>query len=49
MPRHRNAPYRLRGLAAQEGAAFFVFSEVDILKKILNWLNTNHGLVMDFT
>ncbi len=32
----------------KRGAAFFVFSVVQI-KKILNWLNIIHGLVVDFT
>jgi hypothetical protein len=50
MLRHRNAPRPPRGgLAAHEGAAFFVFSEADIVKKILNWLNTYPGLVVDVT
>jgi len=39
----------LWGLAVQEGGYIFVFSGPQILKKILNRLNTNHGLVVDFT
>jgi len=42
-------PVPLGGLAAQEGATFFVFFGAQILNKILNRLNTNHGLVVDFT
>jgi len=42
-------PVPLGGLAAQERAALFVFFGAQILKKIQNWHNTNHGLVVDFT
>ena len=42
-------PVPIEGMAAQEGAIFFVFSGSQILKKILYRLNTNHGLVVDFT
>jgi hypothetical protein len=42
-------PVPLGGLAAQEGAALFVFLGAQILKKIQNGLNTNHGFVADFT
>ena len=42
-------PVPLGGLAAQEGAALFVFFGAQILKKIQNGHNTNHGLVADFT
>ena len=42
-------PVPLGGLAAQEGAALFVFFWAQILKKIQNGHNTNHGLVVDFT
>ena len=42
-------PVPLGGLAAQEGGALFVFFGAQILKKIQNGHNTNHGLVVDFT
>jgi hypothetical protein len=42
-------PFPLGGLAAQEGAALFVFFGAQILKKIQNGHNTNHGFVADFT
>ena len=42
-------PFPLGGLAAQEGAALFVFVWAQILKKIQNGHNTNHGFVADFT
>jgi hypothetical protein len=42
-------PVPLGGLAAQEGAALFVFLGAQILKKIQNGHNTNHGFVADFT
>ena len=42
-------PVPLGGLAVQEGAALFVFLGAQILKKIQNGHNTNHGLVVDFT
>jgi|GEM_PF-4793903 len=42
-------PVPLGGLAAQEGAALFVFFGAQILKKIQNGHNTNHGFVADFT
>ena len=42
-------PVPLGGLAAQEGAAIFVFFGAQILKKIQNGHNTNHGFVADFT
>jgi hypothetical protein len=42
-------PVPLGGLAAQEGAALFVLLGAQILKKIQNGHNTNHGLVADFT
>ena len=42
-------PVPLGGLAAQEGAAIFVFFGAQILKKIQNGHNTNHGFVVDFT
>jgi len=42
-------PLPLGGLAAQEGAALFVFSGAQILKKIQNGYNTDHGFVADFT
>jgi hypothetical protein len=42
-------PVPVGGLAAQEGAALFVFFGAQILKKIQNGHNTNHGLVADFT
>jgi hypothetical protein len=42
-------PVPLGGLAAQEGAALFVLLGAQILKKIQNGHNTNHGLVPDFT
>jgi hypothetical protein len=41
-------PVPLGGLAAQEGAAIFVFFGAQILKKIQNGHNTNHGFVADF-
>ena len=42
-------PVPLGGLAAQEGGCIFCVLWSADLKKILNWLNTNHGLVVDFT
>jgi len=42
-------PVPLGGLAAQEGAALFVFFGAQILKKIQNGHNTNHGVVVDVT
>jgi hypothetical protein len=42
-------PFPLGGLAAQEGAALFVFFGAQILKKIQNGHNTNHGVVVDVT
>ena len=41
-------PVPLGDWRRKRGAAFFVFSVVQI-KKILNWLNIYHGLVVDFT
>ena len=42
-------PVPLGGLAAQEGGYIFCVLRSANLKKILDWLNTNHGLVVDFT
>jgi hypothetical protein len=42
-------PVPLGGLAAQEGGYILCVLRADLKKIVLNRINTNNGLVVDFT